>query len=108
MPEQVVVADRMFVTSVFKDGAQQTVLKDEKKDLEIRIFETEPAKVFVGLGLTISLKQYESIRIDVGLSVPCYVEEKEAAYVHALKWVEERVGMEKNAIMSVKTGDKGI
>ena len=40
-------------------------------------FETDPAYVRVNAGVTKNLGNYESLRVDVSLTVPCYVEEME-------------------------------
>lgn len=53
-------------------------IEEEKRTvLEVRKFETEPAYVRVNAGVTKKLADYESLRVDVAISVPCYVEEIE-------------------------------
>ncbi len=53
--------------------------KDESKPvpLEVRKFEVEPAYVRVSAGMTKNLGNYESLRVDVAISMPCYTEEIE-------------------------------
>lgn len=51
------------------------IAEDKRKVISIRKFETEPAYVRVSAGVTKSTGNYESLRIDVSISVPCYVEE---------------------------------
>lgn len=78
------------------------VAEEKRKVLEVRRFETEPAYVRVNAGVTKNLGNYESLRVDVSLSVPCYVEEisavekKVAALVADMldAEVEEYVGKE--------------
>lgn len=43
--------------------------------LQVRKFLVEPAYVRVNAGMTKNMGNYESLRIDVSLSIPCYVEE---------------------------------
>lgn len=43
-------------------------------DLEVVVFETEPAYVRVNGGYTDNLGDFRSLRIDVSISVPCYQE----------------------------------
>lgn len=50
---------------------------DERKVIEVREFKTDPAYVRVGAGVTKRIADYESLRVDVSISVPCYVEEIE-------------------------------
>lgn len=54
------------------------VPEDKREVLEVRKFETEPAWVRVNAGVTKNLGNYESLRVDVSISAPCYIEEVEA------------------------------
>jgi hypothetical protein len=51
--------------------------EEKRKVVEVRKFATEPAYVRVNAGVTKNLGNYESLRVDVSLTVPCYVEEME-------------------------------
>lgn len=53
-----------------------------------------PAYVKVGAGMTIPLGQYESLRIDVSVSLPCLPSEIDDAYVTASDYVAEKLGEE--------------
>lgn len=71
--------------SIMRNGAVGEVLKDETKT-RVHRFITEPAHVTVKAGMTRSLGvgTYEFLRVDVGVSIPCYKEQigeqtKEAA-----------------------------
>lgn len=46
---------------------------------------------------------YESARISIGVSVPCYFEELGDAHDFAVKWAEERVKAEVVAVRSTKS-----
>ena len=63
------------VLSVTSSGVG--VDEDKRTVLEVRKFETEPAWVRVNAGVTKNLGNYESLRVDVSISAPCYVEEIE-------------------------------
>ena len=78
----------------------------EDTTLSVRTFVTQPATVELGYGLTVNIGNYESARVDVKLSVPCYREESEAAYEWARTWVEERVRKEVVEIKNVAAGQK--
>ena len=52
--------------------------EEKRKAIEVRKLETDPAFVRVNAGVTKNLGNYESLRVDVSLTVPCYVEEIEA------------------------------
>lgn len=51
--------------------------KDESKPkvIEVRKFDVEPAYVRVSAGMTKNMGNYESLRVDVSVSMPCYAEE---------------------------------
>lgn len=52
-----------------------------------------PAKVKVTMGHTKNLGNFESLRIEVGIEVPCDNEKEviEATYESAFKWVDDKV-----------------
>jgi hypothetical protein len=51
------------------------VAEEKRTVLEVRKFETDPAFVRVNAGVTKNLGNYESLRVDVSITAPCYVEE---------------------------------
>lgn len=63
------------VATVYSSGVG--VDAEKRKVIEVRQFVTEPAYVRVNAGVTKNLGNYESLRIDVSVSVPCYAEEIE-------------------------------
>ncbi len=89
------LATQAFVTRQFaKSGKDVGDLRQHDEVLEVHKFVTEPARVFVEMGLTVNLGNYESARITVALSVPCYHEEHNEAFLYARGWVEERAKSE--------------
>jgi hypothetical protein len=84
-----------YVERQFFHG-KEPVTEKETKNVPLRVhrFLTEPAKVSVSMGLTINLGNFNSCRIDVSLSTPCYREETEDAYTHTRTWVESRLTKE--------------
>jgi hypothetical protein len=88
------------VTKQFgKDSSKQEVTEET---LAVHTFITQPAVIGVEAGLTMNLGNYESARISVSISVPCYAEERDAAYNEACKWVEERISKQRDAIITSK------
>jgi hypothetical protein len=51
------------------------VEESEREDIEARKFAVEPAYVRVNAGVTKNMGNYESLRVDVSITVPCYTEE---------------------------------
>ena len=74
--------------------------------IEIKRFVTTPAQVDVGYGMTLNIGNYESARIDVRISVPCYREEVEDAYEYARQWAEARVQKQVQDIRSIVSPKK--
>jgi hypothetical protein len=74
----------------------------EEEVIAVHKFETEPAHVSVDYALTLNLGNYESAKLSVSVTVPCYKEEIDAAYEFASTWAEERIKQERNKV----TGDK--
>lgn len=48
---------------------------NERKVIQVKSFAVEPAHVRVNKGFTANMGDYESLRVDVSITVPCYVEE---------------------------------
>jgi len=71
---------------------------DSSEVVEVSKFETEPAKVTRGYGLTLNLGNYESARVDVSVTVPCYVEDIDKADKWAASWVQKRIEAEVSMI----------
>lgn len=67
--------------------------KEEVSNERIRIrpFISQPASISVKAGLTINLGNYESGRVDVMLTMPCYPEEVDETYEVVKQWVDARI-----------------
>lgn len=65
-------------------GQEQT----EEKYLEIRPFVTTPAQVTVAGSRTVNLGNYESAKIHVAVTLPCYKEELKEALDAVTKFVD--------------------
>lgn len=71
---------------VYRSYTSSGVLMSEDEgleELEVSRFEVEPAYVSVNHGRTVNLGNYESAKVDVRVSVPCYREEIEPAIIYA-------------------------
>lgn len=64
--------------------------EDTEEIVNVRIFDTPPATTGIELGSTLNMENYESARIGVHVTVPCYFEELPSAYDWAKNFVEER------------------
>lgn len=62
-------------SSIAQRSSEERVEHEKLHTIKVRKFVTEPAYVRVNAGVTKNMGNYESLRLDVSLSVPCYVEE---------------------------------
>lgn len=81
---------RLQVRRQYK-GKDEESVKDEY--LEARRFPegTHPAWVGAKYGATVNIGNYESVRIEASVSLPCYTEEIDAAFEAAWSMVEDEV-----------------
>lgn len=70
--------------------------------LDTHVFKGAVCKVRRGYGLTLKLRDFESARIDVGIEVPAYVEDADAADDFAADWCRRRIRDEVQKIRSSK------
>lgn len=75
-PRNVTAATRVFVQRQYREGGAVTGEEEERDDLvEVHVFATEPARANAEISRTVNLGDYESVRVQVGVSLPCYKEE---------------------------------
>lgn len=81
---------KIRVTRQFKcDG---TITEDDDEDdIPVGVFETLPAMVRLSLANTINMGDYNSVKVNVDVTVPCYVEELPEAYKFCKKFVCDRL-----------------
>jgi len=95
------LSDTVTVVMQPRKGAPEEV---SEEILEVRQYVVEPARVDLNLGLTINLGNFESARVDVGVSLPCYSEEVDATYERAKEWAGARLQHEAQAVRGRKHG----
>ena len=82
---------RLTVTKQYGKMGPETVTEEQ---IEIAGFVVEPARIQTDFGLTLSLGKYESARLGISVSLPCYREELDAAYEFAKQWATDRLEQE--------------
>jgi len=80
-PQGIEAAGKIWVSREYPKNPSKDA--QDEKYLHVRSFEVEPAWIRVGYGLTKNLGNYESARCDVGVTLPCYVEEIPEAFEEA-------------------------
>lgn len=63
----------------------------EGETILVRKFETAPAYVCNKVGVTKNMGNFESVRIDVGVKIPCYTEEINEVEKQAAMWVDRKM-----------------
>ena len=103
-PDVIVEQGKAKVTAtVFnKESTNKEAVKDSIT--EVAIFKTEPAYVRVSAGKTCNLGNYESLRVDVAITMPCYVEEVMDTQKHVADTVAAMLETELNSYLGVKDG----
>lgn len=94
---------RLWVSKMYNGVEERT---DGK--IAVKPFVVEPAYVNYSEGATINVGNYQSVRVDVGISLPCYIEEINDAFIKAKEIVGKRIDEEIEKIKNpVKTGFSG-
>ena len=102
IPDLMSKNSKYFVKVEKSESGDGKVIKDENGASEIRKFVTFPAMVNVLYSITKNMGNYESCKISVGLTLPCYVEEIDDAYSFVSDWVEEKISKELESIEAEK------
>lgn len=75
-----------------KAGGQETKLVDEVETTPMPLSKTRRPMARVGYasGTTINLGNYESVRLDVSISIPCEIEDIDEAFDTCVQFVGEK------------------
>jgi len=88
---EVTKAGSKFVRKQYYRGRFLTLEEENGLEMEVHTFESPPAQVEVTATEVKNLGNYESLHLTVGITLPCYPEEKDDCRDHALKWVKETI-----------------
>jgi hypothetical protein len=103
-PPVKVAMERPTTATISRSFGKTSAAEESTETLEVRLFQTAAATVDVGYGLTLNIGNYESARVDVRVSVPCYREEMDDAYAYAKEWAEKRVQKEVADVRTLAAG----
>ncbi len=93
----VVMSTKTVTTSVVKGEETELVTK------EVEVFDVDPAYVSVKAGVTRSLAQYEFLRVDVSIMMPCYKEMVNETYEAIADQVSEMLENEVEQYISTES-----
>ena len=73
----------------------RTVLKDDPiatpEYIKVRVFATDTIRIGTKLGATINMDNYESMRVDVEVNMPCYIEEAKECFGQVARFAFQRL-----------------
>jgi hypothetical protein len=98
----------IYVTRTVGPNRGPTTGSESEDIIAVHKFETAPAKVSVDYALTINLGNFESAKIGISVTVPCYLEEIGEAYEFAQAWAEERLTRERDMITAGRSGQASL
>lgn len=81
--------------------------KSEQTEGEVKKFSTKPAVVKRVYGMTINMGNYESARVEVGVEIPCHIEDIDLADKWAADFCESRIVEEVTGLKDDKDEKKG-
>lgn len=83
------------VQRTYKEGGELVVdPEDESEELEVRGFVVEPAHVGLRLSHTNNMGNYWSATVQVSMTLPCYVEEREEAFEYTSTFLTDKLQRE--------------
>lgn len=88
---------QVFVAKTYKDrGVVSREEGGESEQIKVQPIagDVPLASVESASQMTLNLGNFESVQIRVGVTLPCYVEELDDAYMTAQKFVEQRLNKE--------------
>lgn len=88
-PRPQVRATTLWVRRTFPQGEEF-----EQQNIEVAVFATEPASAYAKAGRTINLGNYESFKVELGVTVPCYLEELNEGIETAFSLAGAKLGEE--------------
>ena len=73
----------------------RTILKDDPvattEHIKVRVFATDTIRVGTTLGVTMNMGSYESMRVDVKVDMPCYIEEAKECFGQVVRFAFSRL-----------------
>ena len=90
------------VSRIYTEGGEIVREEADEETIEVRTFKSDVATIDFGIGMTLNLGNYESVRVNVGITLPTYIEQQEAAYASAKKFVDTKLNEEVDKIRTYR------
>jgi hypothetical protein len=78
-PEKLAVEDSKRISIELRQG-KDTTEENETIEKDVHLFITDPAYIRVNAGVTKNMGNFESLRVDVSITMPCYREAVEEVF----------------------------
>lgn len=91
----------LVLKTMHKKGKELS--KDEDLQVKVKLFATQPAQIKYSIGGTVNIGNFESVRVDVSISVPCYREEIDEVFEASRDWADKRLNTELKKAQALKT-----
>lgn len=87
---------RAHITSAYSQSKVVIDETEKEEEVSLTVFAPgeEPAHVRVGAGLTINMGNFESLRLDCSVSLPCRPDDIEETYEIAAQFVADKINEE--------------
>jgi hypothetical protein len=79
----------MWVRRTFPKGEEF-----EQQNIEVGVFATDAASAYAKVGRTLNMGNYESFKLEVGITLPCYLEEIQEGIDVAFTLASRKLGQE--------------
>lgn len=94
IPDEVGKSGKIMVTRTYKKSGAVIDESSSEDQLEVQRFVTFPATVSMDGGMTLNLGNFESMKIGVFASIPCYKEEINEAFEYVKELTANRLSLE--------------
>jgi len=104
--KKVEAGTRTVQSSVFhltKKYKMDELSREVSEELAVHTFQSPQAYVGIKKGITVNMGNWESVRLDASISIPCYPEEVGSAYKFAEQFVEKRLEKEVNQVKGIES-----
>lgn len=78
--------------------------KDDPDTIEVEVMETDPVYVGRNIGRMVNLGDFNNLKVDVELSIPCYREEHEDVHDYVNKWTKNKLSSTLNQLLGDNDG----
>jgi len=93
VPDNITIqVGKATISKVFKSGGQVVSETESNEEVgESQLYNQPTCNVGVSVGVTKNTGNFNSLKIQVSLHMPCYVEEIDPVYEYTKEWVDNKM-----------------